>query len=124
MAPELKHSYYCASCHADQVEPELESYREILARAKEVFFFFETRKNPIQVMRKSSEAVQVTDCVDRDETILRLGFMAASQGFNAIVDAVVTDEKVRNHGYQKTRWRGRGWPATVDAARLERHFLR
>jgi hypothetical protein len=121
LKPELTHSYYCQGCHATQVEPELEAYRETLERAREVFFFFDTRKQAMPVQRKATAMAVVEDCADRDETILRLGFIAASQGFNAIVEGNVAAEKVRNHGWQKTRWRGRGWPAQVDAEKLDRH---
>lgn len=121
IAPELKHSFYCQSCYSQTVEPELERYRETLERAREVFFFFDTQKRPVQLLSKGTAQAVVQECEDRDDTILRLGFIAAQQGFNAIIDAQVLNEKVRNHGWQKTRWRGRGWPANVDAERLERH---
>lgn len=122
MAPELQHSYYCAPCHSESVEPQLTSYQEIMERAKAVYFFFDTRKHAIPLLAKAKSAIEVKSCVDRDETILRLGFLAARLGFNAIVDAEVNHEQVRNHAFQKTSWSGRGWPANVDGDRLERHF--
>lgn len=121
VAQELKHSFYCQGCYSQTVEPELEQYQETLERARDVFFFFNTQKRPVQLMNKGTSQAVVSDCEDRDETILRMGFIAAEQGFNAIVDAEVNHEKVRNHGWHKTRWSGRGWPAQVDAEKLSRH---
>ena len=122
VAEDLQHSYYCAPCHELTVVPAIQSYEAMLAQAKDVFFFFDSRKRAIPVMKKSRDIVEVLECTDRDEVILRLGFMAATQGFNAIVDANVRSEKVRDHAYQKMNWRGRGWPAKVDAAKLDRNL--
>lgn len=121
---ELGHTHYCPSCHAGTVEPALESYEEVMERAKTVYFFFTTQKRPPPIVKKSKEKVQVAECADRDETILRLAFFAAEQGYNGIVEAEVTSEKVRNEGYQKMRWRGVGLPVTVDAEKLERESRR
>jgi hypothetical protein len=66
--------------------------------------------------------VTVKDVPDRDEAILRLAFLAAEEGFNAILDVNVKSEKVRNEGWQKMRWSGSGLPVGVDAAKIERDF--
>jgi hypothetical protein len=124
LKPELEHSYYCQACFASAVEPELEAYRARIEKARGVFFFFETRKKAVPLLRKSREAIDVRDCVDRNETILRMGFVASEQGFNAVVDAEVIGEQVRDHGYQKTAWRGRGFPALVDGEKLDAPFSR
>ncbi len=116
----LAHSYYCPSCHQVEIEPIIESYERTLAEAKEVFFFFEGRKLQVPTQKKALVDVKVENCVDRDETILRIGFMAAKQGFNAVIDAVVESHKVRHEGYQRAMWTGRGRPAQVDAEKLAR----
>jgi hypothetical protein len=117
---ELKHSYYCAHCHQATVQPALDEYNELLARAREVFFFFLGRKVSIPTLKKAKVAAKVERCLDRDETILRLGVIAAEAGHNAIVDAEIDHEKVRHEGWHKTVWKGVGWPASVDVERLER----
>lgn len=119
---DLQHSYYCAPCHEKTVEPALATYHAMIEQAKGVFFFFDSRKKPIPLLKRARESIEVTVCEDRDETILRMGFMAATLGFNAIVDAEVKADKVRDHGYQKMTWRGKGWPANVDAEKLDRHL--
>lgn len=122
--PDVSHTYYCEPCFEEKVQPVLESYEEILARAREVFFFFITQRKTIPILKKSKESIRVADCPDRDETILRLGFMAAEQGANAVVEAEVLSEKIRNGGHQTSRWKGTGVVAWVDAERLERHLRR
>ena len=117
---ELTHTYYCAPCFSTQVEPALESYHGVLERAKNVYFFFSSQKRSPPVIKRAREKIQVKECADRDETILRLGFFAAQQGFNGVIEADITCEKIRNEGYQKSRWQGTGIPANVDAERLER----
>ncbi|MCM2323953.1 MAG: hypothetical protein NDJ90_11895, partial [Oligoflexia bacterium] len=117
---ELKHSRYCPSCQAAHIAPALEAYEEKLERAREVYFFFVTQRKAIPLLRRSKEKLSVEDCGDRDETILRLAFQAVELGCNAVIEAEVLSEKVRNAGYQTSRWHGTGFPAEVDVARMER----
>src|SRR4051812_21012834 len=81
LPPELGHSRYCPSCFVTQVEPELEAYREKMELAKQVYFFFKTQKRAIPVLKRAESEVEVEDCADRNETILRLAFFAVEQGF-------------------------------------------
>src|SRR4051812_9535963 len=78
VADELKHSYYCQACYSATVEPALVGYQERVEKARGVYFFFDSRKKTMPVLKKAREAISVVGCVDRDETILRMGFMAAS----------------------------------------------
>ncbi|MEO7165141.1 MAG: hypothetical protein ABI041_19645 [Bdellovibrionia bacterium] len=117
---ELTHLSYCYPCYSTTVEPALETYNQTMELAKNVYFFFTTQKRTPPVIKRSREKIKVADCMDRDETILRLGFQAASQGFNAVVEADVTSVKVRNKSYQKSVWSGVGFPATVDGAKVDR----
>jgi hypothetical protein len=116
----LSHFYYCQTCYSQNVETALESYNETLELARKVYFFFTTQKRQPPILKKSKDKIEVSVCVDRDETILRLGFKAASAGFNAVIEAEVISVKLRNEAYQKSVWSGFGYPAMVDAARLER----
>lgn len=124
VAPELKHSRYCRFCFDDKVEPELTRYEETREKAEQVFVFFKTQRKEIPLIRRSKETLRIRDCTDRDETILRLAFMAAQEGFNALIDTEVSDQKVRNHAHQKTLWHGSGEGAMIDEAKLDRQFKR
>ena len=116
----LKHTYYCHPCYDDQVAPALETYNETMERARGLYCFFTTQKKSVPMLRKSKEKVQVKACPDRDETILRLAFFAAQQGFNAITEVALTCEKVRNLAYQNSLWHGIAIPTEVDVEKLER----
>ena len=74
------------------------------------------------MLKRSRDKIEVKACVDRNETILRLGFMAAELGYNAVFDAQVIATQVRDNAYQTTNWSGVGYPAIVDGERLDRHF--
>ena len=121
---ELSHTHYCSLCYDSHVAPAFDSYSEIMERARGLYFFFDTQRKMIPVLKTSKENVRVESCNDRDETILRLGFLAAQQGYNAVTEAKVVCEKVRNAGYQKSKWQGVGIPAQVDAEKLERNLSR
>lgn len=118
--PALAHLSYCPACYDREVAPARDRYDETMELARGVYFFFTTQKRHIHLIRKAPQAVKVENCPDRDETILRLAFRAAQGGYNAIIEGEVTSEKVRNEGWQTSRWRGRGVPALVDAAKLDR----
>ena len=124
LAPELEHRLYCPPCFDAHLGPALEAYAALMVRAKDVFFFFTTQKNRLPVLKRARFKVKVENQADRNETVLRLAFMSVEQGYNAIVEAEVFSEKVRNEGYQKSRWRAIGYPASVDVPRLERHLIR
>jgi hypothetical protein len=115
---ELKHLRYCGSCYDEQVAPMLDAYQAVMERAKQVFVFFKTQRKAPPITAKSKQVFKVSDCADRDETILRLAFFAAELDFNALVEVDVVCEKVRNGAYQTSNWNGSGIPAQVDEARL------
>ena len=116
---ELTHLHYCGGCYDSVVAPELDSYQAIMEKAKQVFVFFTTQKKPPPITRKDRELLKVEDCDDRDETILRLAFLAAMKDFNAIIDVEVKQEKIRKGAYQTSRWSGTGHPAMVNGDHVE-----
>ena len=115
----LKHVHYCGSCFDSTVAPELESYQEIMERAKNAFVFFTTQKKETPLIKKSREVLKVSNCLDRDETILRLAFLAAQADYNAIIDVEVESTKVRNGAYQTSRWGGSGVAAEIDGKKVD-----
>jgi hypothetical protein len=101
--------------------PRIEEYENTLAAAKEAFIFFTTQKKSIPLIRKSKTLITIESCVDRDETILRLAYFAAKDGYNAVVDVDVTVKKVRAGGSTKTAdWRGVGYGAMVDGKKVDK----
>jgi len=119
---DLSHLRYCRFCFDGKVVPAREDYEEKMNEAKQVFVFFTTQKT-MPAHKRAKDKVQIKDCPDRDETIMRLAFRAVEKGFNALIDTEVKCEKVRNEGWQKMKWQGQGYPAKVDADKLNREDL-
>ena len=117
--PELVHNDYCPTCFDAHVVPARTSYDGFMSHANETAVFFTTQKRALPILKKALRWIEV-DCADRDEAILRLAFRAAEQSFNSLIEVEVTCSKVRNFGYQKSAWHGKGRPADVDVAKVER----
>jgi hypothetical protein len=116
----LSHVHYCGACFDQEVAPEQDVYNEILERAKGVYVFFKTQRKEIPLIKKTKEVLVVEGRPDRDETILRLAFMSAQKGFNALIDCEAVAKKLRNHAYQKHEWCGTGIAAQIDEMKLDR----
>lgn len=106
------HRHYCGRCYMDTIAPRLAEYDRLVRRAEKVTVFLkkhggeETRLFP-----RTEKPFRVVDCLDERETLLKLAFHAASLGYNALVDVETSRRKVRNHGYQSSRWEGVGIPS-------------
>lgn len=116
---ELTYRTYCGACFDEKVVPALDSYESLMEKAKNVIIFFRSASEETRLIRRSEKPMKITEGSDRDETILRLAFMAAQAGFNALLDVEVTPEKVRNRGYQTTKWQAFGIPTNVDQSRYK-----
>lgn len=119
----LRHSHYCPACHQEHVEPALAEYEDKMARAKEMYFFFNTQRSLLPVLKKATNPIRVENCEDRDETVLRLAFLSVDQGYNSVIEAEVVSAKVRNGGHHKHFWKGTAFPANLDLERFERSTL-
>ena len=120
----LKHSRYCGACYDLEVAGELDAYLETLEQAKRAFVFFKTQRKSIPLLSKERLAFKIESCPDRDETILRLAFIAASHKMNAVIDVEVHARKLRNEAYQTSVWSGTGVPALVDESKVYEQDLR
>jgi hypothetical protein len=119
VSEDLRHSTYCQACYDDKVAPELSVYGQAMERAKQVYVFFK-KHGYLRLIRRSKQMLKVRDCKDRDEVILRLAFFAAQQSYNSLIEVELTQEKVRNFGYQKSNWSGTGFPADVEPEKEDR----
>lgn len=112
---------FCGACFDREMAPRIETYAAVMEEAKQVFIFFKTQRKHIPLIRKSKIKVTVEKCLDRDETILRLAYFAAKDGFNAVIDVEVDCKKIRMEGSSKSAlWHGSGFPALVDGAKVDR----
>lgn len=115
--PELLLGSYCTSCFEAQVAPALDTYNEAMARAGEVFVYYKAQSKETRTFRRSEEPIRVENCDDKDETLMRLAFYTAEAGFNALIDVVLSADKIRDGRYQTSRWNGVGIPTQMDPKR-------
>lgn len=113
---------YCPVCHASHVQPALDRYIEALEAAKNVNMFYRTQSKECRFVRRIESPVEVHDCDDKDEAILRLAFLAVQAGKNALVDVEVRSRKIIDGGYQSSSWSGRAVPADIEESQLQRRF--
>lgn len=116
---ELSHQIYCGRCFDQKVAPALAEYETHLRKARNVNVFFKTQSEETRLMRRSEKPIKVSGCEDKDETLLRLAFLAAQANFNTLIDVVITSEKVRMEAYQTTRWNGSAVPINLDETRYK-----
>lgn len=117
----LKQSTFCGPCFDLKVAPEIEAYEQTMEKAKNLPIFFNTDSKLTRNFKRKEKAFKVTDCNDRDETILRLAFLAVLGEFDALVDVDIKAEKIRNGSYQTTKYSGTAVPINMDPEKLRRY---
>ena len=118
--PDLAHDTYCRTCFDSRIELALQSYDKIMERACNMNVFYKAQSKETRLLKRAEPVIRVVNCKDRDETILRLAFLAANANFNCIIDVDLISEKIRNGSYQKMIWQGTGIPAQLDAEKHKR----
>src|SRR5262245_3331877 len=91
----LTRGVYCGSCFEQNVEPSLTDYDATMERAREVLVFFNDQGKETRLIRRTEKPLRIASCADREETLLRLAFLAAKAGYNAVVDIELTGKKIR-----------------------------
>ncbi len=118
---ELTHRNYCTPCYNEKVHPELTSYRRTMGLARRVFVWHKANGEKTRRFKRTEKPIRVLECTDKDETLLRLAFVAAKADFNALLDVSLSSKKVRDHdGYQTLTWEGSAIPTLVDGEKVER----
>lgn len=122
LPPGVAPGIYCPTCFETEVRPALAAYEETLAAAKNVNMFYLTQSKESRFVRRTEAPIQVQDCTDKDEAVLRLAFLAVRMGKNALLDVDLRSHKVLDGRYQTSIWSGRAIPANIDEAQLQRRF--
>ncbi len=119
---ELSHTLYCPRCFDEKVALPLSNYNELKEKAKEVIIFFKDESQKTRLFSRKEPMLEVTECLDREETILRLAFFAAEKKLNAIIDVDLKSEKVMNGSHRYSRWKGSAIPCHLDEKILSREY--
>lgn len=115
----LTHRYYCGQCFDEKVAPEQMNYSQMLSQARQLIVFYKNQSEETRLFGRNEKPLKVEGCADREETLLRLAFMAAQKKFNVLLSVELNSKKVRNHGYQTLSWSGFGIPSNVDRDKLK-----
>lgn len=115
---ELSHSTYCIPCFDEKVAAPLAAYNESLAQARNIMIFDKTQGKETRFIRRKERPVKVQNCLEENEVMMRLAFLAVEMGYNGVVDVKITSEKVRMGTYQTLTWSGTGVPTEIDQRKL------
>ena len=107
---DLLHSAYCRPCHDEKVKPVQLQFEETLTKARDVSVYFKAQSKETRGYRRKDKAFAVDNCADRDQTVMRLAFLAAQAGFNLIIDVNLSSKKIITNGYQTSVWSGTAIP--------------
>ena len=118
--PDLSHTVYCESCYHEKVAGPVQSHIEDLESAKDILIFFKNQGKETRLIKRLEDPIQVENCLDHQDVVMRLAFLTLKAGYNGIVDILVSSEKVRNGNYQTLKWKGVGIPAHIRADKLLR----
>ncbi|MBF0492726.1 MAG: hypothetical protein HQM15_08095 [Deltaproteobacteria bacterium] len=119
----LRHNAYCVPCYDQQVLPALQEYSKKMEQAKQVSLFFK-KVTQTPVLRRSKTKVNVVNCPDRSEALMRLAFSAVELSFNALIEIDLNSEKKVVHGYQSLFWNASAYPAEIGRSKHEEKILR
>lgn len=116
---DLTHKEYCVNCYSSYVGPALDNYNDTIERAKRVMVFHKGLSEETRLMSRAEKPLKLEGCEDKADATLRLAFLAAQKGFNSLIDVDVSPRKIRNAGFQTTKWRAIGVPLTLDEKKYE-----
>ncbi len=96
----------------------MDKYQQDIQAAKDIIVFLKKQTKETRLVSRKEPPLKVEQCTDREETLLRLGFLAVQKGFNALIDVDIFAEKILSGRYQTSNWKGSGIPANIDLSRI------
>jgi hypothetical protein len=115
---QLKVGTFCGPCYSENIAQQIDDYNETIEKAKNITIFDITDSKLTRNFKRKEKPFSVQDCADRDEATLKLAFMAAKAGFNALIDVDIKSKKVRTGTYQTTIFSGSGIPVQLTTTRF------
>ncbi len=113
---DLTHGYYCNDCFVNKVSSDYETYNTILERAKNVEVYFKKKHSKeVRFFKHASKPLSLHDYKDYDELLLHMAFLAAKDGYNAIINVETSSRKKYDGSYKTVLWSGTGLPAKKTA---------
>lgn len=110
----LTYAVYCEPCYQKSVLPEQESYNEAMQKAGEVMVYNKTEGKETRTFSRKEKPLIVENCSDKEETLMKLAFLAAKANYNTLIDVDYLVKKIITNGYQRSSWRGIGIPCNTS----------
>lgn len=122
MPAELEPGTYCPNCYEQKARPAIQDYESKLAAANDVHIFFrgQGQERRAMFLKRRESPLRVTDCIDQEEALMKLAYLAAETGFNALIETEVESEKIHDGSYTLLKWHGTAIPCLGDIGRLNR----
>jgi hypothetical protein len=118
---ELTYNIYCTQCFDEKVGQPLAEYESTMKKAKEIIVFSKDETKKTGHLRRKELPYKVEDCEDEDETVMRLAFFAAQDGFNCLLDVHVTHRKIIVGSHKKTIFSGTAIPINMEPSRVREY---
>ena len=118
----LKHPVYCTHCFDENVNTPLQEYEDTMEKAREVIIFNKDESKRTGHIKRKEEPYKVEDCEDEDETVMRLAFFAARDGFNCLLDVQISHRKIIVGSHKKTIFSGTAIPVTIDPSEVREYY--
>lgn len=90
----------------------------MMERAKNLTVFFTADSKRTRNFSRKEKPIKVKDCTDREETLLRLAFLAVHANFNALIDVDIVSQKIRHGTYQTTQYSGTAIPVNLNLDKI------
>lgn len=108
----LSFKLYCGRCYDSKVAPQVQHYEALVDRARQVHVYYRHQSEETRLMSRIEKPLRTPPGKDRAQTLLHLAYLAVVQDFDTLIDVELRSEKVRDEGYQTTRWTGTGIPSS------------
>lgn len=109
---------FCPNCYDEHINEQLKEFLKTMELAKNVNVYEKDQGAETRFMRRIQKPIKILECDDRKETLLRLAYLAAKQGFDTIVDVELVSKKVKQGGsYKKIVWSGSAVPVAAKKPR-------
>jgi hypothetical protein len=119
---ELTHNVYCIQCFDDKVRGPLDAYNEIMEQAKEIIIYSKEQTKLTRGIKRIEEIIQVENCEDEEEALMKMSFIAVQRNCNCIIDVQFKTHKIIIGSHKKTMVAATSVPTTIDPNAIRGHM--
>jgi hypothetical protein len=87
-------------------------------KAREVVYFTKAQSKQTGHIKRKENPIEVIDCEDEQETILKLAYQAALSGYNTIIDLEMSHRKIIHGSHKKTIFSAKAVPVNIDSKKI------